>query len=135
MSLADFQRRTLKRWQTAARRAALITEQKIKSDAPVATGNLRNSISVTRQSDFEWLAKAEADYASFVEDGTRAHVIYPRGNVLVFYWPVTGRTMFLKKVNHPGTRAQPFFGSSRGNTDRLERTWHDALEQALGEQE
>jgi hypothetical protein len=46
-------------------------------------------------------------YAIYVSRGTAPHVIY--GNpLLAFFWAKTGRTMFLRKVNHPGTKPNPY---------------------------
>lgn len=45
-----------------------------------------------------------APYATYLERGTRPHVIVPvRARFLVFQ-ARDGRTVFTKKVNHPGTR-------------------------------
>ncbi len=50
---------------------------------------------------------ATAPYARFVHDGTRPHLIVPRrSSVLVF--EIGGRTVFTKRVHHPGTRPNPF---------------------------
>lgn len=40
-------------------------------------------------------------------DGTKPHIIRPR-NRRVLKFQAGGRTVFAKKVNHPGTRANPF---------------------------
>jgi hypothetical protein len=49
-------------------------------------------------------------YAGFVEYGTRAHVITPRGPgyPLRFYWKKIGRWVATYKVQHPGTRPYKF---------------------------
>lgn len=42
-------------------------------------------------------------------EGTRPHEIVPKnGRFLVFYWPKVGRVVFLRRVQHPGTRPNPF---------------------------
>lgn len=44
-------------------------------------------------------------YAMIHEVGSRPHLILPKQSpVLVFFWPVVGRTVFLKAVHHPGTK-------------------------------
>ncbi len=43
----------------------------------------------------------------FVLDGTRPHVIRPR-RASALRFELGGRTVFAKKVNHPGTRADNF---------------------------
>lgn len=82
-----------------------------KQRAPVDTGNLRNSI---RQEPVKvsggvvsFSVVADADYASFVHDGTRPHVIRPR-NAKVLAFSAGGTMVFASKVNHPGTKARPF---------------------------
>jgi hypothetical protein len=47
----------------------------------------------------------EQEHSTFIEAGTRPHVILPRrARVLVFQ--VAGRTVFARRVNHPGTKAR-----------------------------
>ena len=47
----------------------------------------------------------QAPYAIFVHEGTRAHVITPRFKKALFW---KGALHPVKKVNHPGTAANPF---------------------------
>jgi hypothetical protein len=46
--------------------------------------------------------------------GTAPHVIRPRraGGTLVFFWDKVGATVYFKKVNHPGTKANRFVQDS-----------------------
>lgn len=72
----------------------------MREKAPVKTGFLRDSI-VTRRAPDTVSVGPTASYASFVEFGTRPHIIYPvTANVLAF--EVGGKTVFAKHVNHPG---------------------------------
>lgn len=80
--------------------------------APVDTGRLRASIGPAVYSR-TWTLRPQAtievgvDYAKFVHDGTRPHVIRPvRAQALRF--TVGNRTVYAKVVHHPGTRARPF---------------------------
>lgn len=80
--------------------------------APVDTGRLRASIGPAVYSR-TWTLRPQAtieagvDYAKFVHDGTRPHVIRPvRAQALRFQ--VGNRTVYAKVVHHPGTRARPF---------------------------
>lgn len=42
-------------------------------------------------------------------NGTKPHEIVPKtGRFLVFYWPKVGRVVFVKRVQHPGTKPNPF---------------------------
>ena len=87
---------------------------------PRKTGHLGRSISPAGLTDTHAIVKATAGYAAFVELGTKPHVIRPR-NKRALAWAATaggrrlsgrartGATMrFAKKVNHPGTKPQPY---------------------------
>ena len=78
---------------------------------PVDTGRLRASIRADPPRIFSLRGSvtvgSDVEYAPWVNDGTRPHVIRPvRAQVLRFN--VGGRIVFAKVVNHPGTRARPF---------------------------
>jgi len=87
-------------------------------DAPRRTGRMAGLIGPRRlQSDFGRYLEGGAGvnvastrakgYAQFVSSGTRPHVILPkRGKALRFV--IAGRTVFARRVNHPGTRANPY---------------------------
>lgn len=71
---------------------------------------------------------AAASYSSFVEEGTAPHEI--RGNPLAF--EVGGETVFARRVQHPGTRSQPFMGPALQKAERvLVREAEIALEKAV----
>lgn len=87
---------------------------------PRKTGNLGRSIVPGNYSRDRAIVKAKANYAAFVELGTRPHVIRPR-NKKMLSWPASkadarlsgpvrkgGKRVFARKVNHPGTKPQPF---------------------------
>jgi hypothetical protein len=102
----DFERRmrTLAFRQTAA--------------APRRTGKLAGQVTQRRmQSDFgRYLEGASGvnpgqggqhGYALYQSQGTRPHIIQAkRGKSLRFI--VAGRTVFARRVNHPGTRPNPY---------------------------
>lgn len=99
-------------------------ESTLKATSPRKTGELQGSTTV-RADGLVATARATATHASFVREGTRPHVIRPkRGRLLSFYWPVTGRQMFLPRVNHPGTRSNDWW-------DRGLRQWQDFLADGL----
>lgn len=79
--------------------------------APVDTGRLRSSGKIVYSSFFGFRPKAtiifDVDYAAFVNDGTRPHIIRPR-TAKALRFTVGGRVVYAKVVNHPGTRAKPF---------------------------
>jgi HK97 gp10 family phage protein len=55
----------------AVRTAAFATEGYAKNLAPVDTGNLRNTIAAGKERDLVYRVTAHADYAIYVEMGTR----------------------------------------------------------------
>lgn len=77
-----------------------------------ATGRLRLSLKprITRTpTGFEGTVYSTSRYAIFVHEGTPRHEIYPRRKkALRFRAGGTGRIVFAARVDHPGTRAQPF---------------------------
>lgn len=74
-------------------------------EAPVETSDLVNSIT-SYLAGTTGVVKATAGHASYVHEGTRPHVILPRDKKAL-YWPGAGHPV--KKVHHPGTKANPFF--------------------------
>ncbi len=71
------------------------------------TGTLRNSIGRAKESQYAGIVVANAPYATYLENGTRAHDILPRnGKFLRFR--VNGATVFSRGVKHPGTKATHF---------------------------
>lgn len=75
------------------------------------SGKLRRSIRplpVMRIGADRWLtgAYSRVSYASFVEDGTRAHVI--DGNQNLRFWS-QGQLFYRKQVKHPGAPGQHMF--------------------------
>jgi len=77
-----------------------------KTTAPRKSGKLADSIVRTVDSD-RAVVSAEAEYSLFVERGTAPHFILPRrGKALMFQ--SDGRTLFARRVHHPGTRGTFF---------------------------
>lgn len=95
------------------------------------TGRLRGSIEAKEPrgtpAGYEAVMVARAPYASFVEGGTRPHIIRPkqrfsqgrvtRGSVLVFQ--AGGRTVYASFVRHPGTNPLPFMGPGFQKAERV----------------
>lgn len=59
-------------------------------------------------SRFEGTIRATASHASFVEGGTRPHVIEPRRTRALRFAGAGGQLHFAKIVRHPGTKPMPF---------------------------
>lgn len=110
---------------------------------PRKTGNLGRSIGIGRVTTTSAETIATADYAAFVEFGTKAHTIVPRrrkalrfaagGSATLSGRPRSGgQVVFAKRVRHPGTRAQPYMvpGAKRAleklGVDSIIKLWNDA---------
>lgn len=94
-------------------RLASMTVRFAKLDAPKKTGHLMGSIKYKKLSGpggITFEAGSNARHALWMEKGTRPHLITPKkpGGMLVFFWPKMGKTVHLKSVNHPGTKAYRF---------------------------
>lgn len=118
-----------------------VREQKLL--VPRRTGNLGRSIGIGRVTSTYAETRATAEYAAYVERGTRPHTIVPRTKS-VLRWPASGsatlsgrvrssgQAIFAKKVRHPGTRAQPFMlpGAKKALDDlgvgSIVKAWNDA---------
>ena len=94
-----------------------ITRQTLNRSAvlcPVDTGRLRASGSMRiaeRGSAVVGQVEYTANYAAAVHNGTRPHVIVPRrGRYLRFQ--VGGRTVYARRVQHPGTPARPYLATA-----------------------
>lgn len=92
----------------AVDRTRVDVQNEARRRAPVDTGRLRSSI-VSRAErsgrQVGYVIGTNVSYAAAVEDGTSPHVIKP-SKKKALYWP--GAAHPVGKVNHPGTRAQPF---------------------------
>ena len=103
----------------------------LKSMTPVVTGKLKNStrFQILGAPDTQVLQIRQgarsvggAFYGEFVRKGTAPHVIVPRkGKALRFF--IGGQVVFAKRVNHPGTKANPYhvraLSSARSRIDGI----------------
>lgn len=101
-------------WMTVAVRymdeAGPLVRGRLKEEAPVKTGRLRRSIRYSRRTTPNLVRgefKAHTPYAGFVVDGTGPHVISARA-ARALHWTSGGEDRFALRVNHPGTKANPF---------------------------
>lgn len=96
--------------------AAGIVEGSAKRNCPVDTGNLRNSLHITKQatpSDAKAMVGTNVEYAPYVEFGTgvRGQATNTNTNVSVSY-----------SSEHAGQVAQPYLAPAlRQNADRIEQ--------------
>lgn len=100
---------------------AVLNSAKLRS--PVDTGALRSSHTAgnVTVSGNHVTAEVEAtqDYAMFVHEGTRPHVIRPRRAKVLTWGSGAGRA-FARSVNHPGTRRRPWLlNATKAEAPRL----------------
>lgn len=108
-------------YKKSLERIALKVVQVAQLNAPVGKykggGNLRQSIRYKPYGSNAYLVWVNADYGRYVEEGTRPHVIVPRRAPRLAFQK-DGKWVFAKRVNHPGTKAQPFFGPAVDEANR-----------------
>lgn len=78
----------------------------MEARAAVDTGAMRKSLGVRLQGD-KVIVGPDVPYAKYVEWDTRPHDIRPKTKKALAF-KVNGTTVIVKKVHHPGTKAQPF---------------------------
>jgi phage gpG-like protein len=100
---------------------ARMVQNRAKILAPVDTGRLRASISKDVNS-LSFKVFSNVEYAGYVNDGTRPHVIRPR-RAQALRFRIGGRTVFAKEVHHPGTRAKPYLDRALQEVAR-QRGWN-----------
>jgi len=86
-------------------KSAILIESEAKRLCPVDTGRLKSSITHMWRGGDEVVVGTNVKYASYVEFGTRPHMIFPREKKAL-YWD--GAEHPVKHVYHPGTKPQPF---------------------------
>lgn len=136
-----------------ARSMERVADKARASDAFVdRTGALRKSIHAGiegswRSGNLVGFVLVDAEHASHLEEGTRPHIIEPKasegplqgkrqgpktrgqklgGRVLAF--PASGRTVFARRVNHPGTRPTHFLREAVDQSAIAERIAYAAAE-------
>jgi hypothetical protein len=115
-------------------KAADFAFNRMYKNAPWRTGFLAQSI---RKEVSETSARVypSADYAKIVEKGSGAHVILPaNSSVLAFGTGMLGGVVFCKRVNHPGTKPNPFVATTATEVrDNAERLFLEAYQENIGE--
>lgn len=81
-------------------------EKLMREKAPARTGVLRASVTKEVR-EKEAVVGPTAPYAVYVLKGTRPHEIHPVYTKALRF-EVAGRVVFAMRVQHPGTRPQPF---------------------------
>ena len=79
---------------------------------PHGTNGLREATKAVKITDDRWLVRANKPYAIFVNDGTSAHTILPVKGQFLRWLDASGKPIFARKVNHPGTKPYPFMDNA-----------------------
>lgn len=102
---ADYAPRVVDTWLHRMVGPALV--QEMSQRAPYKTGNLRDHIRQVNLPRQVSVGPYGVSYNQYVVEGTSPHVIKPKkGKYLVFY--INGRKVVARKVNHPGTKPNPY---------------------------
>ena len=112
--LAEALRRTAEQSGTTTQEVLITGANYIKAEmesrVPVDTRNLHDSIGIVVTSNSVKIGPdvSKAPYALYVELGTKKHVIEPKNKGGVLRFTIGNRVIYATKVNHPGTKAQPY---------------------------
>lgn len=120
-----------KQLDTAVRRTLALVQNNTMREAPVnkqsGGGNLRQSITTTVTGVASGKLTVESSYGVFVHEGTAPHTIRP-SNKKALANTRMGK-MFGKKVEHPGTKANPFLARAVENSaDEVQKYFQEAVE-------
>lgn len=121
----------------------LLEAESVK-EAPADQGWLRKNIK-SRIRPLSSEIFPTVDYAIFVHEGTRPHIITAKNKKVIAFKPRPGQRMkgwmrknkrgFVilgKRVNHPGTKANPFFTRAvKKNIRGVERIFEKILDRAI----
>lgn len=105
--LKQYMKKNRKEFEHRVRQSTAAMHKMAVNNAPRKNGDLRKKIKFdVSDRQLTGAVISNAEYSAAVEKGTKPHVIRPiKKKVLAN--PETGE-IFGKKVDHPGTRAQPF---------------------------
>lgn len=103
-------------------------EQIMREKAPARTGALRASIQ-KEVGEKEAVIGPTVPYAVYVEFGTRPHEIRPV-HARALRFEAAGEVVFAARVQHPGTRPQPFI---RETADQISREIPEVYESIFKE--
>ena len=118
---------TIRQTTIALKKSAFLLEAGSKKEAPVDTGRLRSSI-VTTLKPFVGTITPTVKYAEAVHEGTKPRVIVPTKRRALRF-KKGGRLIFTRKVNHPGTKKNPFMDRAlRKGTAGVVKIFNRAIE-------
>jgi HK97 gp10 family phage protein len=105
--MQEFRARIPEAVDTALRRTARQVRQDTSDNAPKDTNRLAESYHMEKLGEGKYSVGTDVEYAKPVEFGSEPHIIAP-DTAEALKFTVDGETVYTSKVNHPGTRAQPY---------------------------
>ncbi len=88
-----------------------------KDQTGLLTASIGGRVEVSTHGGAEGVLSAETPYASFVDGGTRPHVI--EGRPYLAFPGNGGETVMVRRVNHPGTQPDGFMGRAYLKAERV----------------
>lgn len=82
-------------------------EQNGNIDTKKLYGSIKGRYAMLGAKGHNYLVKASAKHAIYIEEGTRPHIIKAK-NAKALRFFSGDKPVFVKQVNHPGTKASPF---------------------------
>jgi hypothetical protein len=110
--LSDLRRRVRVRNEAAIRESSRELQQVLRVTSPHRSFRMRGETTVTSEG-LTATALIDTEYASYVSEGTRPHLILPRRRRFLSWLGPQGR-VFARRVHHPGTRANPWYRDGIG---------------------
>lgn len=122
-----------KNTQEAVEDTTLSVHTHAVQNVAVKRGDLKRDIrfKIGRLAGLIVAGSEDVPYAGYVEFGTTPHVIEPRNASLLRFKDSSGNFVFAKRVNHPGTQAQPFMSpAAEANRRRHARNMKAAVKKS-----
>lgn len=101
--------------QNLIKQAAVQVQSVSQSLAPIKTGALRGSITITYETSTRAVIGPHVIYGPYQEFGTGSRGEFPTGAYTIrpkkgkyLRFNAGGKTVYTKKVTHPGVKAQPY---------------------------
>lgn len=96
------------------------------------TGELRGTVDILDTGAYTKRLIAPAAHALYVNGGTKPHIIVPKNPGGRLRFVIAGRTIFAKKVNHPGTSPRPFMDhAADAGGQAMKIAFEDGVENAV----
>jgi len=96
-----------------------IATRKWKDRTGEARRMTRGQVTQQTREGAEGVLESAVPYASYLDSGTVPHDIYPRRALALRWYDAGGSPVFAKRVRHPGTRGDGYFGRAVQKAERV----------------